>query len=485
MTAVSHRSLLLHPEFPALSDHVIGETGLCYYRDHLDLLAACLADRIGKRGLSGCGAYLELLRDTQVTNSELDSLVELLTIGETHFFRHLELFEALKTTVFPEIIRRNAEVRRIRIWSAGCSIGAEAYSLSILLRRDLGCLLQGWDISILGTDINRKFLARAARGSFEEWALRGLPEELWRDCFRQVAEEWQIDPRYQQGVSFQYHNLARHPFPSLVHNLFAFDLILCRNVLIYFGPEVARRVADQAYNSLADGGWLAVGHADYNIELFRQFETVTAQVPLYRRREQSVRLETDVADEQPLRLKRFDASAAGMPTGTLFPCLLAVDQRLSPRANIEPHKTLSTSKKETPAPALSHHAELADIQQFADRGEISGALKLCQQVLDAHPMDPVCHFYYALLLDQAAPHELAEGALRRAIYLDRDFALAHYYLGLVQIKQERKADAVRSFRNVVKLLAVHQPDELVHNSDGLTVAELHEMAQMYIETMNE
>ena len=487
MTVITPSSLVQSPEFSSLSDHVIGATGLCYFRDHQESLAVCLAERMCKRGLSECGPYLELLRENQDANAELDSLVELLTIGETYFFRHQELFEALKTTVFPEIIRKNENVRRMRIWSAGCSFGAEAYSLSILLRRELGGRLQGWDVSILGTDINRKFLARAAHGCFEDWALREISDELRAACFRREGKLWRIDPRYQDGVSFQYHNLARHPFPSLVHNLFAFDLILCRNVLIYFGLEVSRRVADQAHHSLVEGGWLAVGPAEYSVELFRHFETVSIpQVAFYRRREGSDHRLIETGENEKIITERFDLPSAGFLPSSLFPRPPeSVGKQAQPLVKTENTRQLLTAKTAAPASGPSPNTELLHLRQLADRGEIGTALKLCQQLLVANRMDPVCHFYYGLLLDQVAPHERAEEALRRAIYLDRDFALAHYYLGLVQLKQNLEADAIRSFRNVVRLLDQNPPDELVPNSDGLAVGELQELAHMHIETLNE
>lgn len=129
-------------------------------------------------------------------------------------------------------------------------------------------------MSILGTDVNRQCLARAREGRFEEWALRGLPEGLRRGCFTAVGREWHLAPEYRKGVSFQYHNLVTHPFPSLLHELADFDLILCRNVTIYFAPEIVRRLVDQFHRCLADGGWLVVGHAEPNVEWLRAFRTV-------------------------------------------------------------------------------------------------------------------------------------------------------------------------------------------------------------------
>ena len=189
-----------------------------------------------------CDAYLGLLTGDADGPAELDALIAELTIGETFFFRHREVFDAVRDVVVPDRIARDRGRRRFRVWSAGCSIGAEAYTLAILLRRDLGAALAGWDVEIVGTDINREFLARARDGRFEEWALRGTTDEFRRACFDPDGRTWAIRPEYKAGVSFQYHNLVAHAFPSELHGLSDFDLILCRNVTIYFSPDIVRQI---------------------------------------------------------------------------------------------------------------------------------------------------------------------------------------------------------------------------------------------------
>ena len=118
----------------------------------------------------------------------MDALIEEVTIGETYFFRHREHFDALRDLVLPDLIARNAGQRRLRIWCAGCADGAEPYSLSILLRRELAHLLFGWEVSILGTDINRQCLAIAREGRFEEWSLRSTSEDVKQACFAEKGK---------------------------------------------------------------------------------------------------------------------------------------------------------------------------------------------------------------------------------------------------------------------------------------------------------
>jgi chemotaxis protein methyltransferase CheR len=250
-------------------------TGLAFYENRDEDLASRMRRRLSCLNIRDWHSYLDLLQDPSKGRPELDALVGELTIGETYFFRYPEHFETLEEFLLPEIIQRNQSCRQLRVWSAGCSTGAEAYSVSLLLKRKFALSIAGWRVRIVGTDINRTFLERAESGKFSNMALRSTPDEIKASCFEREDSLWSIKPEYKRDVSFEYHNLVRHSFPSLVHNLVAFDLILCRNVMIYFSSAVAQRVIKQFWDSLAPGGWLLVGHAEHNPDLFRGFRTHT------------------------------------------------------------------------------------------------------------------------------------------------------------------------------------------------------------------
>ena len=351
---------------------------------------------------------------------------------------------------------------QLRVWSAGCSTGAEPYSLAILLRRDHGSRLAGWDVSVVGTDINREFLARAREGVFEAWALRNTPEEVRQACFTPVGNAWRINLEYREGVSFQYHNLVTHPFPSLLNNLFAFDLILCRNVTIYFNVEIVRRIVEHFRESLVEGGWLLVGHAEPNMELFRSYRTVTATgAVLYQKAE---------------------------GTSSLFPCPASpptpwVPPELPDLSNRSVGGAVATPSV-SPAPTTPPgQADLEAIRALADRGEWDRAAMKCQEMLGRDRLNPVVSFYEALVLEQTGRHAEAEKALRRVIYLDRTFVLGHYYLGLLLQKSGRLTQAARSFRNVLQLLQRIDEGQVLPDGDGITAGELRKLTDMHLEVL--
>ncbi|EFH13504.1 CheR methyltransferase, SAM binding domain protein, partial [Pseudoroseomonas cervicalis ATCC 49957] len=259
-------------EFARLKAAVIARTGHFYYEDKDALLWERLRRRLRETGLPGPAAYLERLRDPARGEAEWAALEAEITIGETFFFRYAEQFAALQQTILPDILARRREERRLRAWSAGCASGAEPYSLGILLRRMLGEALPDWRLSLLGTDLNEAALAMARRGQYSRWALRSLPaEELERDFLPGAdGRSWLLRPQHRALVRFERQNLLGLLDGTAPLEMDGFDLILCRNVLIYFHPEVVERLVRALAARLAEGGWLLLGHAEPN-PVFAEF----------------------------------------------------------------------------------------------------------------------------------------------------------------------------------------------------------------------
>jgi chemotaxis protein methyltransferase CheR len=271
------------PCFPELKHFVVTLTGLSYFASREADLAARVRRRMAATGAPDCSAYLALTRERR--SGEQDALIHELTIGETHFFRFSEQFDALREVVLPELLQRNRERRQLRIWSAGCSIGAEAYSLAILLDRSFGAQLQDWSVSILGTDLDTQFLARARSGVFAEWALRGLSSAQRAEYFTETDGGWKIDPRYQRWTSFLKHNLVQDLLPAPELGLSSLDLILCRNVMIYFDRPLQSRVHHLFLDSLERLGVLALGRKEtiHFTDVQDHYEELDPQERLYRR----------------------------------------------------------------------------------------------------------------------------------------------------------------------------------------------------------
>jgi len=280
-------SAILHdPAYQTLKDHVLDHTGLRYYEGKDEDFATRLARRFTALGVSTCAAYLgRLEKDLRAGSdkpSELNALIGELTIGETYFFRQREHFDLLRTTIVPDLLERNRESRQLRIWSAGCAIGAEPYSVAMVLWPEFAAQLAGWDVLLLGTDINVDFLAQAREGEFSRWHLRDLPPEERDCCFVQAGSRWRLATHIRQRVTFRHHNLTDE-FSHPAGDGLPFDLILCRNVIIYFASDRIRALAQQFYNLLKPGGWLLQGHAEYSSEYFSRFDLINQNGGLSRR----------------------------------------------------------------------------------------------------------------------------------------------------------------------------------------------------------
>jgi chemotaxis protein methyltransferase CheR len=200
----------------------------------------------------------------QFSKSQLQVLVRDLTIGETYFFRDPAVFVLLEEKILPELIRKKRADKTLRIWSAGCSTGEEPYSIAISILRTLPDF-EKWKISLLATDINTQSLEKAKNAVYTPWSFRTMPPEFFSLYFEKNGnDEGQYSPKtaVKNMVAFDYLNLAEDPYPSITRNVKDFDIIFCRNVLIYFTQKRCNEIADQLCNCLDAEGLLVTSATD-------------------------------------------------------------------------------------------------------------------------------------------------------------------------------------------------------------------------------
>jgi chemotaxis protein methyltransferase CheR len=206
----------------------------------------------------------------------IDAVVDAMTTNETSFFRDRHPFDAMKKSILPGLIERRAAQRHLRIWSAACSTGQEAYSLSIMLRDEFP-LLSSWRIEIVGTDISPSVVTRAKEGIYSNFEVqRGLPVQLLVKHFEQSGEQWRIRPELRRMVDFRLFNLLGDLAP-----LGQFDVIFCRNVLIYFDVTTKSHVLEAMYQRLPRDGALILGGAESVFGVCNKFTDVTGLRGVY------------------------------------------------------------------------------------------------------------------------------------------------------------------------------------------------------------
>ena len=248
---------------------LVSKMGLHYPPERWPDLERGLRAAASDLGCANAEACVRALLAGPLGQEEIEILADHLTIGETYFLRDPKVFEALRTKILPELIQARAgSEQRLRVWSAACCTGEEAYSLAITLA-DVLPGLEDWKITVLATDINARFLAKAAAGIYSRWSFRNVPDGWKEKYFEKVNEkQFAILPRYKRMVSFSYLNLVEDAYPSLATNTNAMDVIFCRNVLMYFSADQAKRVGAKLQSSLMKDGWLVTSPGETSRETF-------------------------------------------------------------------------------------------------------------------------------------------------------------------------------------------------------------------------
>ena len=239
-----------------------------------------LAARLELLGLRDFSAYARYLRFDARGADELETAIDLLVPHETYFFREPVQLESFERELMPRVIERNLRRKALHLWSAGCSTGEEPYTLAILLAQMPA--LDGWDLDILGTDLSRKALTAARKAEYGPMALRATSPERQQACFQKLeAGRVRLNDRFREQVRFGQLNLLEAP---AVAALPRFDVIFCRNVLIYFDQKTRLKVVDHFFDRLVDGGYLLLGHSENLLQLSTRFELVQLEGDLVYRR---------------------------------------------------------------------------------------------------------------------------------------------------------------------------------------------------------
>ncbi|MBI4689814.1 MAG: protein-glutamate O-methyltransferase CheR [Nitrospirae bacterium] len=252
--------------FRLLRDLIKDYCGIYFDDGSKYLLERRLSKRVKSHHLNDFRDYYRLLLYDRRRDEELSFIVDVLTINETYFFREMNQLKTLIEEILPELKNKNRDARKIRIWSAGCSTGEEPYTIAMQILEQ-GHFF-GWDIEILGSDINQRVLQHARRGVYRKNSFRTTEEHFTEKYFTQEDSSYRINDNVKQLVSFSCLNLLD---PFKVKFVGDIDVILCRNVLIYFDQESRKKVIKSFYERLIGGGYLLLGHAESLINISAAF----------------------------------------------------------------------------------------------------------------------------------------------------------------------------------------------------------------------
>ncbi len=252
--------------FRLIRDIIRDYCGLYFDDSSRYLLEKRLTRRVRSHHLNDFRDYYRLLRYDKNFEVELAAIIDVLTVNETYFFREQNQLRAFSEEILDELKEKNRDTRTLRIWSAGCSTGEEPYTLAILIMEKGNFL--GWDIEIYGSDINQRVLQTARKGIYRRNSFRTADPYFVGKYFGEEDGSYRILDSVKKNVNFSYLNLLD---PFRTRFLGKMDVILCRNVLIYFDNASRRKVIDNFYDRLVDGGYLLLGHAESLINISTAF----------------------------------------------------------------------------------------------------------------------------------------------------------------------------------------------------------------------
>jgi len=262
-------------EYEFISGQIKERSGLVLTKDKAYLLESRLtpiARKYGKADLSGLIQFIRAKRDEGV----LREVTEAMTTNESFFFRDMKPFDLFRNKVLPHLFATRANRKSFRIWCAACSSGQEPYSLAILLK-EAAAQLAGWRTEIVATDISYEMLAKAKAGLYSQFEVqRGMPVALMVKYFKKVDEAWQIDPAIRAMVAFKEFNLLGN-----LRSLGNFDVVFCRNVLIYFDPETKGKVLGGIADMASKDAILFLGGAETVLGISDRWKPVAGQRGIY------------------------------------------------------------------------------------------------------------------------------------------------------------------------------------------------------------
>jgi len=359
--------------------------------------------------------------------------------AETFFFRDQGQFALLREKILPELIRRKRDKREFRVWSAGCSSGEEPYSIAILLD-EIMPHGEDWNIMILGTDINAEATRKAERGIYTKWSFRMMNPDLQRCYFKKRDGELELDESIRRKVKFAVHDMINEPFPDPRIGLCAMDLILCRNVFIYFTPEEVDRVVNRFTETLTEGGCLMTGHGELGV---RRFEKLKSQI-------------------LPGSVVYYKISA---PTPPSPPEVKVIRTKKPPAAKAKLPAVAAPAKRD-------HETCFKEARRFANAGQYDEAVNCCQEALnfDAEASGP--YFLMAQIAEARTDYAEAKKAFKKAIYLDPGFVAAYLELGALYEKEKNNERAAKMRASALEILSGMPPDADIGPYEGMTAGEI-------------
>lgn len=513
-------------DIKTIRDIILENFGLYYSEAQEKELLLKLRKASECYGSKDFNTFLQWITQNNFTDKDLQKLSTHLTIGETYFFREKKSLDYLEQVYLPGLIQKRKNNKSLKIWSAGCASGEEPYSIAILLSRLIKDI-HNWKIEILATDINPDFLNKAKSGIYSKWSFRRTGKQFQTSYFHEVGNcRYQIKSAYRKMVKFTSFNLNKDSFPCPEKGYQGFDIIICRNVLIYFSKAGIEKVSRGFYHSLREEGLFLVSpveSAHFNQSAFspvgqsgipaflkkdkqqlpglRASSTLTNSYNLIVRKPEQNFPHTGTTTStrnNPVAYSSIKSSGFGKtstpeiqsnpkpfahrPEKELYESdssLLKKARELFQGGKLhESEQLIYNALKPDPRHKEKYLSLLASI--MAGTGRYEEAIEICTNCLKKNKVNSEFYYLLAEIYFEQGDLQKAVKALQHTLFLDPEDARAHFILGNIYLQKGEKAKAKKSFENSLGILAAKKKEEVLNDTEGITAGNLAELIDAVI-----
>lgn len=449
--------------------------GLYIHAHQIDKFQQAICNTCQEFGWTDPAQLLAQLKVDSLCSERL-SLIQQITVDESYFFRDENQHQFLKHEFLPALIaqKRLQHNKHIRIWSAGCSTGQEIYSIAILLHQLLPDF-SDWQLHLIASDINHQSLKHALKAEYNSWEIRSHQDFILQSGYFSVLENgnYQLHEIIKKQVKFFFLNLADDSFPSLMNQTCNLDLILCRNVFIYFQPHVVAQTCSKFTQALRPGGVLMLSATDpMNLATPQLISQQSGDVFYFKRPED------DYFDFNPVAEPQTEipvTAAYRSHRDTKVEDFFLVKSKILPLLAANRWYEVLTLANE----GLQIHTNNAELLQFKAKAQVNLGLfeeakSACEESIRVYDLDPHSYLLYGSILLQLNLYDEAEKAFRHTIFLNYDFMEAHYQLGQVLLYKGQHKQAVKAIKNALQLAEQGDGRRPVHNVIALTYSSFAE-----------
>ena len=489
--------------------HVItNKTGLYIWSRDTEKLAILIANRVKSLKVNDAQSYYDILSGfSPISLLEWKYLNTQLTTSETFFFRDKGQFSLLERRILPELIEKNKSARSLKIWSAGCSSGEEAYSVSILLH-ELIPNIHEWNIQIFGTDINEEILEKARLAEYGAWSFRMVDPVVKDRYFLPRGSNWSVLDKYKKIITFLPGNLKTDNYPDYNNGIFNADLIICRNVFIYFDHETISQVIKKFQNTLTTNGYLLTGHTELYGHDLGQLQTFSFQESvIYQKIAEGIAPVKKEITKPVIPFTKPETFKATPPPASKIPPKIDLSinkiSHLPKQANQAQPPVLSQQVVSTPLEEAKikfsngayrdvirlvkeilqsdpNHFEAVYLiaEAYANSGDHATAKQYCEKALTIDKFAIQPYYLLSKIIEELGNLQQAKDYLKKIIYLSPNYIAAYVELGSLYTHENDKPRAKKMHETALNLLQRLPADSLVEPFDNIKVSDLIEFLKV-------